>query len=167
MRIVWIEPENSSNTGNIARLCAATKTLLPLVKPLGFQMIDKRLQRTEMDYCQQVSRRRWDNWQAFQTTPSGGFGLSNPPKSNTLPKDFLLFGRESAGLPPKLLAQHPDCRLRIPMFHPDFRSLNLANCAAIILYEALRQQGLPNERAFFRRLPLSDERLETNCPQIQ
>lgn len=156
MRVVLIEPEIPPNTGNIARLCAATKTSLHLVEPLGFQMSDKRLQRAGMDYWQQVSWHRWDNWQAFYTTHGGrgrfwlieSGGDKNYAEVLYANEDFLVFGRESAGLPPKLLEQYPDCRLRIPMFHPASRSLNLANCAAIVLYEALRQQGFPGECAF-------------------
>ena len=156
MHIVLIEPEIPPNTGNIARLCAATKTSLHLVGPLGFQMNDKRLQRAGMDYWQQVSWHRWDNWQAFHAIHSGrgrfwfieSAGAKNYAEVPYANRDFLVFGRESAGLPPKLLAQYPDCWLRIPMFHPDSRSLNLANCAAIVLYEALRQQGFPGECDF-------------------
>ena len=156
MRVVLIEPEIPPDTGNIARLCAATKTSLHLVEPLGFQMNDKRLQRAGMDYWQQVSWHRWDNWQSFHTTQGrrGRFwfiesaGAKHYAEVQYAAEDFLLFGRESAGLPPKLLAQYPDCWIRIPMFHPAARSLNLANCAAIVLYEALRQQGFPSECAF-------------------
>lgn len=156
MHVVLIEPEIPPNTGNIARLCAATKTPLHLIEPLGFQMNDKRLQRAGMDYWQQVSWHRWDNWQAFHTTHGGrgrfwlieSAGAKHYAEVQYAAEDFLLFGRESAGLPPKLLEQYPDCCLRIPMFHPASRSLNLANCAAIVLYEALRQQGFPSECAF-------------------
>ncbi|MCS1409373.1 MAG: tRNA (cytidine(34)-2'-O)-methyltransferase [Verrucomicrobia subdivision 3 bacterium] len=153
MHIVLLEPEIPPNTGNIARLCAATKTTLHLIEPLGFKLNDKRLQRAGMDYWQHVSWHQWANWSAFHNAhPTNGrfwliesAGTKHHAEANYRPSDYLVFGRESAGLPQKLLAQYPDAWLRIPMFTPDSRSLNLANCAAIVLYEALRQQGFPGE----------------------
>ena len=149
MNIVLVEPEIPPNTGNVARLCAATKTRLHLIEPLGFLLDDKQLKRAGMDYWQQVEWRRWLNWAAFQEElPHGArlwFVESNGPlvysEVKFAPDDYLVFGRETAGLPRQLLEQNRERWLRIPMFNEASRSLNLSNCAAIVLYEALRQQG--------------------------
>ena len=153
MQIVLIEPEIPPNTGNIARLCAATKTKLHLIEPLGFQLDDKQLKRAGMDYWQQVEWRRWSKWTAFQANlPSTArlwFIESNGPRKYSEAEfaadDYLVFGRETAGLPKSLLEQNRERWLRIPMFHAESRSLNLSNCAAIVLFEALRQTGFPEE----------------------
>ena len=153
MNIVLVEPEIPPNTGNIARLCAATGTTLHLIEPFGFEMNDRQLKRAGMDYWQQVEWHRWPDWAAFARTLTPGAGLwfveSNGPRHYAevrfSPHDFLVFGRETSGLPRSLLDQNRDRWLRIPMFHPESRSLNLANCASIVLYEALRQQGFPVE----------------------
>ena len=149
MHIVLIEPEIPPNTGNIARLCAATRSALHLIEPFGFQLDDKQLKRAGMDYWQHVHWRRWPNWTAFQQGLPAGARLwlieSNGPRLYTeadfSPDDYLVFGRETAGLPKSLLEQNRNCWLRIPMFNPAARSLNLSNCVAIVLFEALRQQG--------------------------
>ena len=154
MNIVLVEPEIPPNTGNIARLCAATRTTLHLIEPFGFELDDRQLKRAGMDYWQQVEWHRWPDWAAFaeKLPPAAGlwFVESNGPRHyaevSYSPGDFLVFGRETAGLPRSLLEQHRDRWLRIPMFHPESRSLNLANCASIVLYEALRQQRFPVER---------------------
>jgi tRNA (cytidine/uridine-2'-O-)-methyltransferase len=149
MNIVLVEPEIPPNTGNVARLCAATRTALHLVEPLGFKLDDAQLKRAGMDYWSQVEWRRWKNWQAFaeQLQPKARlwFVESNGPKVYTeadfLPDDYLVFGRETAGLPKSLLEQNRGRWLRIPMFNEQSRSLNLSNCCALVLFEALRQQG--------------------------
>jgi tRNA (cytidine/uridine-2'-O-)-methyltransferase len=149
MNIVLVEPEIPPNTGNVARLCAATKTRLHLIEPLGFLLDDKQLKRAGMDYWEQVDWRRWPNWAAFQEKlPPGArlwFVESDGPlvyaEAKFAPDDYLVFGRETAGLPRQLLEQNRERWLRIPMFNDASRSLNLSNCAAIVLYEALRQQG--------------------------
>src|SRR5262245_22174076 len=149
MHVVLVEPEIPPNTGNAAGLCAATKTTLHLVEPLGFELDDKKLKRAGMDYWQQVVWRRWPNWSRFQEglPPAARlwFVESNAPELYTevryAPEDYLVFGRETAGLPKALLEQNRERWLRIPMFNPDSRSLNLSNCVAIVLFEALRQQG--------------------------
>ena len=154
MHIVLVEPEIPPNTGNVARLCAATRSQLHLVEPLGFKLDDAQLKRAGMDYWQQVEWRRWKNWGAFQEhLPAGGrlvFIESNGPRIYTdarfSPADYLVFGRETAGLPRKLLAADKEHWLRIPMFNPEARSLNLSNCVALVLFEALRQQGFAGER---------------------
>jgi tRNA (cytidine/uridine-2'-O-)-methyltransferase len=153
MHIVLVEPEIPPNTGNIARLCAATRTRLHLIEPLGFQLEDRELRRAGMDYWQAVDWTRWPGWAAFeQALPAGaclwfieGGGERSYAQVCYGPDDFLVFGRETAGLPKKLLEQHRGQWLRIPMFNPQARSLNLSNCAALVLYEALRQQGFTGE----------------------
>ncbi len=151
MNLVLVEPEIPPNTGNVARLCAATKTRLLLIEPLGFDLSDKQLKRAGMDYWRQVEWQRWPNWVAFQAAlPAGArlwFVESEGPQLYSevrfAPEDYLVFGRETAGLPKQLLEQNRDHWLRIPMFNPASRSLNLSNCAALVLFEALRQQGFP------------------------
>ncbi len=134
MHIVLVEPEIPPNTGNVARLCAATRTRLHLIEPLGFRLDDAQLKRAGMDYWQHVDWRCWANWAAFThgRASSGRFW-------------FIESGgpRETAGLPRSLLEQNRDRWLTIPMFNPEARSLNLSNCVALVLFEALRQQGFP------------------------
>lgn len=152
MNIVLLEPEIPPNTGNVARLCAATGTTLHLVEPLGFRLDDTQLKRAGMDYWQHVVWRRWPSWTAFQQQLQPGSRLwfieCGAPRLYTeaafQPKDYLVFGRETAGVPHTLLARHSDTWVRIPMFNPEARSLNLSNCVALVLFEALRQQGFPN-----------------------
>jgi tRNA (cytidine/uridine-2'-O-)-methyltransferase len=149
MHIVLVEPEIPPNTGNVARLCAATRTALHLIEPLGFKLDDTQLKRAGMDYWEHVEWHRWRNWDEFCSKAQPGGRLwfieSGGPRVytevNFNPDDFLVFGRETAGLPKKLLEENRECWLRIPMFNPNARSLNLSNCAALVLFEALRQQG--------------------------
>jgi tRNA (cytidine/uridine-2'-O-)-methyltransferase len=153
MNIVLVEPEIPPNTGNVARLCAATRTRLHLIEPFGFKLEDKDLKRAGMDYWQHVEWHRWPNWAAFfgKLPPASRlwFIESNGPRHyaevNYGPDDYLVFGRETAGLPGQLLEAHRDSWLRIPMFNEASRSLNLSNCAAIVLFEALRQQQFRGE----------------------
>jgi len=154
MNIVLVEPEIPPNTGNVARLCAATKTRLHLVEPLGFRLDDSQLKRAGMDYWQQVEWHRWPDMPAFTRHLPAGSRLwyieSGGPRAYTEARfesgDYLVFGRETAGLPKQLLEPNRDWWLRIPMFNPASRSLNLSNCAALVLFEALRQQGFQGER---------------------
>ena len=151
--VVLIEPEIPPNTGNVARLCAATKTYLHLIEPLGFKLDDNQLKRAGMDYWRLVDWRRWRSWGAFieQLISPGRlwFIESKGPRLYTEalfgPDDYLVFGRETAGLPKQLLEKNPDSWLRIPMFNPKARSLNLSNCVGLVLFEALRQQGFAGE----------------------
>jgi tRNA (cytidine/uridine-2'-O-)-methyltransferase len=153
MHIVLVEPEIPPNTGNVARLCAATKTVLHLIEPFGFKLDDAQLKRAGMDYWQQVKWHRWRNWNAFaQSLPDSArlwFVESNGPKVYSDAKfsagDYIVFGRETAGLPKQLLDENRERWLRIPMFNPEARSLNLSNCVALVLFEALKQQGFPDE----------------------
>ncbi len=149
MNIVLVEPEIPPNTGNIARLCAATRSTLHLIEPLGFDMDDRRMSRAGMDYWKLVAWKRWANWTAFAASlPAEArlwFVEQGAPRAyidaTFNPDDYLVFGRETAGLPSTLLEQHRDSWLQIPMPNPEARSLNLANCVAIVLFEALRQTG--------------------------
>jgi tRNA (cytidine/uridine-2'-O-)-methyltransferase len=153
MNIVLLQPEIPPNTGNVARLCAATKSTLHLIEPFGFKLDDTQLKRAGMDYWQQVTWHRWKNWAAFveKVPPSSRlwFVESNGPKlysdAQFSADDYIIFGRETAGLPAQLLEQHRENWLRIPMFNAESRSLNLANCVALVLFEALRQQGFAGE----------------------
>jgi len=153
MNVVLVEPEIPPNTGNVARLCAATKTTLHLIEPFGFELDDRQLKRAGMDYWQHVKWHRWANWGAFELSlPSPAklwFIESGGPKLYTEAEfaadDYLVFGRETAGLPKQLLRKNSDRWLRIPMFNAHSRSLNLSNCAALVLFEALRQRGFRGE----------------------
>lgn len=154
MNIVLLEPEIPPNTGNVARLCAATRTTLHLIEPLGFKLDDSQLKRAGMDYWRHVEWRRWANWKEFQEKlPAEAqlwFVESDGPRLYSevkfLPEDYLVFGRETAGLPKQLLTENCERWLRIPMFHAQARSLNLSNCVALVLFEALRQQGFSMEK---------------------
>ena len=153
MHVVLLEPEIPPNTGNVARLCAATRSTLHLIEPFGFKLDDTQLKRAGMDYWQHVEWHRWSGWGAFrEAVPNGArlwFVESNGPRLYTdasfAPDDYLVFGRETAGLPKPLLQENPDRWLRIPMFNANARSLNLSNCVALVLFEALRQQGFGGE----------------------
>jgi tRNA (cytidine/uridine-2'-O-)-methyltransferase len=147
MHVVLLEPEIAPNTGNVARLCAATRTQLHLIEPLAFKLDDAQLKRAGMDYWQHVQWKRWADWPSFFKALPGNARLwfveSGGPRFYTEAQfaadDYLVFGRETAGLPKALLQTHPQSWLRIPMFNPKARSLNLANCVALVLFEALRQ----------------------------
>jgi tRNA (cytidine/uridine-2'-O-)-methyltransferase len=153
MNIVLVEPEIPPNTGNVARLCAATRTTLHLIEPFGFKLDDSQLKRAGMDYWQHVEWHHWKNWMAFaEKLPADArlwFIESNGSKTYTEARfnadDYLVFGRETAGLPKQLLENHREHWLRIPMFNEQARSLNLSNCVALVLFEALRQQGFKRE----------------------
>ena len=153
MNVVLLEPEIPPNTGNVARLCAATKTTLHLIEPFGFKLDDATLKRAGMDYWQHVQWQRWPDWTSFEKQLSRDARLwfveaGGPRRYDEVrfrPEDYFVFGRETAGLPKQLLEAHREQWLRIPMFHPKGRSLNLSNCVAIVVYEALRQTGFVSE----------------------
>jgi tRNA (cytidine/uridine-2'-O-)-methyltransferase len=153
MHIVLVEPEIPPNTGNVARLCAATRTTLHLIEPIGFKLDDAQLKRAGMDYWQHLDWHRWANWAEFtKTLPSAARlwfiesgGLRLYAEVRYAPDDYLVFGRETAGLPKRLLEENSSHWLRIPMFNGKARSLNLSNCAALVLFEALRQQDFRGE----------------------
>ncbi len=153
LHVVLVEPEIPPNTGNVARLCAATRTVLHLVEPLGFRLDDRTLRRAGMDYWAHVDWRRWASWSSFIAAAGPerrlwfieAGGPRRYDEAMFQPGDALVFGRETAGLPLVLLGENRDRWLRIPMFHPGARSLNLANCVSLVVYEALRQFGFPGE----------------------
>jgi tRNA (cytidine/uridine-2'-O-)-methyltransferase len=144
--VVLIEPEIPPNTGNIGRLCLATRSRLHLVKPFGFSLEDRQLKRAGLDYWDEVEVRLWDSFpqlQSKQSSPARYFFLT--AKSGRAyydvkfeQGDFLVFGRETKGLPDSLLASNIHNCLTIPMHGT--RSLNLATAVAIVLFEAVRQQ---------------------------
>lgn len=144
--IILIEPEIPPNTGSIARLCAATGTHLHLVGKLGFSIDDKHLKRAGLDYWHAVTVQRWDNFAALRTAfPDGRFWYASKKAERIYTEvnyqrgDFLVFGKESYGLPDELLTENEKSSIRIPIMHPAVRSLNLATASGIVLYEALRQ----------------------------
>src|SRR5271170_5180558 len=168
MNVVLVEPEIPPNTGNVARLCAATGATLHLVGPLGFRLDDKTLKRAGMDYWEQVTWKCWESLESLQeaiqkegsgerkegaTDEAGGvkgeglptfyYVTTKAKRPYTQPRycgdDYLVFGRETAGLPKTLLDANPETTITIPMFNPQARSLNLATAVAIVLYEAVRQ----------------------------
>ena len=145
--IVLVEPEIPPNTGNIARLCGATRTVLHLVGKLGFSTDDRALKRAGLDYWHAVDIRSWDSLEELKAAfPAGRFVYTSKKAGKSYVEmafregDFIVFGKETRGLPEELLADHRDMCVRIPMFGP-VRSINLATSAGIILYEALRQTG--------------------------
>ena len=146
-RIVLIEPEIPGNTGSIARTCAGTGTALHLVEPLGFSLEDKYIRRAGLDYWPRVDLTVHPSFDdVLKRTGKGRVWLFTKRAEKTLwdvdyePGDHLVFGCETRGLPPELLARYPDSRLRIPITD-GVRSLNLANAANVVLFEALRQCG--------------------------
>ena len=150
MHIVLVEPEIPNNTGNISRTCAVTGSSLHLIRPLGFSTDDKHLKRAGLDYWKYLDLHYYDSFAELQECyPQGRFWYASTKAQQCYSSvsyaadDFLVFGKETAGLPESLLhANWPQC-IRIPMGR-GIRSLNLANSVAIVLYEALRQQGFPN-----------------------
>lgn len=147
MHIVLIEPEIPGNTGNIARLCAATGCELHLVKPLGFSIEDKYLKRAGLDYWHLVKIHYHENFAEVLESYKEHTFYYNTTKAQKsysevafMPDDFLVFGKETAGIPMPILEANPQHCIRIPMIS-EARSLNLSNAVAIVAYEALRQQG--------------------------
>ena len=144
--LVLVEPEIPQNTGNIARLCAATGTVLNLIEPLGFRLTDQKVKRAGLDYWDAVEIRRFPNLGKFSDENSkhrklffSTSGVKSYTEAGYRPGDCLIFGSESRGLPLELLEAHPDDVYNIPMKLDLVRSLNLANAASIVLYEALHQ----------------------------
>jgi len=144
--IVLVEPEIPPNTGNVGRLCVATQSALHLIKPLGFSIDDRQLKRAGLDYWEEVDVRLWDSFvqlQQAQSPDARYFFLTTKVRRPYLdvrfqPGDFLVFGRETKGLPQNLLGANMGNCVTIPMHGT--RSLNLATAVAIVLFEAVRQQ---------------------------
>lgn len=152
MNIVLVEPEIPQNTGNISRTCAVTKSTLHLVRPLGFSTDNKRLKRAGLDYWHLMEIRYYDSfWQLREKFPDNKFFYATTKAQNSYAdvqyngNDFLVFGKETKGLPDEIIERFPQNCVRIPMAD-DARSMNLANAVSVILFEALRQNGYPGMR---------------------
>ncbi len=149
IHVVLFQPQIPANTGNIARTCAGTDTVLHLIRPLGFSTDDKMLKRAGLDYWQYVQIKYHDSLEDFYENTKGGeyFYITKFGKKtyssfdySRVDKDYyFVFGRETTGLPPEVIEKNIDTCLRLPM-NENIRSLNLSNTAAILIYEALRQQ---------------------------
>ncbi len=147
MHIILHQPEIPANTGNIGRTCAATKTALHLIEPLGFRLNEKEIKRAGMDYWERLNVARYINFDEFKSIhPNAKIWMATTKAKHVYtevsygPDDFIMFGKESAGIPEEILVDYEKTCIRIPMF-PEIRSLNLSNAVAIVLYEALRQQN--------------------------
>ena len=147
LNIVLHEPEIPANTGNIGRTCVASNTRLHLIEPLGFKLNEKALKRAGMDYWADLDVTTYIDFKDFQEKNPGVrlyMATTKAPKVYTEvhyePDCYIMFGKESAGIPEEILVEHQEDCVRIPM-DGDIRSLNLSNSVAIVLYEALRQQG--------------------------
>ena len=151
LNVVLVEPEIPQNMGNIARTCAATGARLHIVKPMGFTIDDKKLKRAGLDYWQYLTVSRYPNWDDFISKNEGEFYFCSTKGQKChseveYPKDkdiYLVFGKESHGLPEPLLEANYERCIRIPM-RGFVRSLNLSNAVAVVAYEALRQLGYPD-----------------------
>ena len=149
LNIVLLEPEIPANTGNIGRTCVATGSRLHLIEPLGFRLSEKDIKRAGMDYWPKLDVTTYADYADFLKKNPGAVPYMATTKGRTpytevsFPGDaFIMFGKESAGIPEELLKGNQERAFRIPMM-PDIRSLNLANSVAVVIYEALRQNGFP------------------------
>lgn len=147
LNIVLYEPEIPSNTGNIGRTCVATGTRLHLIEPLGFRLNEKAIKRAGMDYWSDLDVTTYVNYEEFlEKNPGAKIYMATTKSRQTYtevsyePDCYIMFGKESAGIPEEILVKHPDTCVRIPMIG-ETRSLNLSNSVAIVLYEALRQSN--------------------------
>lgn len=152
MNIVLFEPEMPLNTGNIGRTCVATGSRLHLIEPLGFKLNEKAVKRAGLDYWDQLDLKVYSDFTDFQEqNPQARIYMATTKACQAYtdvvypPDCYLMFGKESAGIPEELLAEHEEACIRIPMWG-EIRSLNLANSVAIVLYEALRQNGFEKMR---------------------
>ena len=147
MNIILHEPEIPANTGNIGRTCMATGAKLHLIEPLGFRLSEKELRRAGMDYWHDIDISTYLNFADFkEKNPTARIWMATTKARHVYTDvtynsdDFIMFGKESAGIPEEILVNHEETCIRIPML-PNSRSLNLANSVAIVVYEALRQTG--------------------------
>ena len=145
LNIVLFEPEIPANTGNIGRTCVATGTRLHLIEPLGFRLNEKSIKRAGMDYWEHLDVTRYINFEEFlEKNPGAKIYMATTKGQHVYtevkyePDCYIMFGKESAGIPEEILVKHPDNCIRIPMLS-EIRSLNLSNSVAVVLYEALRQ----------------------------
>lgn len=146
MNIILHEPEIPANTGNIGRTCVATGTALHLIRPLGFDISDKAVRRSGMDYWKALELYVYEDFNDFVSkNPNARIYMATTKAKKAYTEaiyeenDFIMFGKESAGIPEEILIKYEDTSVRIPMIG-EIRSLNLSNSVAIMLYEALRQQ---------------------------
>lgn len=149
LNIVLHEPEMPANTGNIGRTCVAAGARLHLIEPLGFQINEKQVKRAGLDYWDKLDVTVYDDFNDFLAKNPGAKIYMATTKSKQKYTDvkyekdaYIMFGKESAGIPEEILLDYKETAIRIPMF-PEIRSLNLSNSVAIVLYEALRQQNFP------------------------
>ena len=147
LNIVLFEPEIPANTGNIGRTCVATGTRLHLIEPWGFRLNEKSIKRAGMDYWEHLDVTRYMNFEEFlEKNPGAKIYMATTKgqhvytEVNYEPDCYIMFGKESAGIPEEILVKHPDNCIRIPMLS-EIRSLNLSNSVAVVLYEALRQNN--------------------------
>ena len=147
LNIVLFEPEIPANTGNIGRTCVATGTRLHLIEPLGFRLNEKSIKRAGMDYWEHLDVTRYINFEEFREKNPGAKIYMATTKGQHVytevtyePDCYIMFGKESAGIPEEILVKNPDTCIRIPMLS-EIRSLNLSNSVAVVLYEALRQNN--------------------------
>lgn len=145
LNIVLHQPEIPANTGNIGRTCVATGARLHLIEPLGFRLNEKEIRRAGMDYWEHLDVSRYVNYQEFlEKNPNAKIWYATTKAKHVYSEvsfgadDYIMFGKESAGIPEELLVEHEDACIRIPMLS-EIRSLNLSNSVAVVLYEALRQ----------------------------
>ena len=150
LNIVLYEPEIPANTGNIGRTCVATNTRLHLIEPLGFSLEEKQLKRAGMDYWKDLDVTTYVNWEDFCAKNPNAKVYYATTKAHHVYSEvsyeadcYIMFGKESAGIPEEILKDHPETCVRIPMVG-ETRSLNLSNSVAIVLYEALRQNDFSN-----------------------
>ena len=147
LNIVLFEPEIPANTGNIGRTCVATGTRLHLIEPLGFRLNEKSIKRAGMDYWEHLDVTRYMNFEEFlEKNPGAKIYMATTKGQHVYTEVnyeqdcYIMFGKESAGIPEEILVKHPDNCIRIPMLS-EIRSLNLSNSVAVVLYEALRQNN--------------------------
>lgn len=147
MHIILHQPEIPANTGNIGRTCVATGTSLHLIEPLGFRLNEKEIKRAGMDYWEHLDVTRYMNFEEFKALhPQAKIWMATTKAKQVYTdvtfgsEDFIMFGKESAGIPEEILVAYEESCIRIPMLSR-IRSLNLSNSVAIVLYEALRQQN--------------------------
>lgn len=150
MNIILHQPEIPANTGNIGRTCVATNTVLHLIEPLGFRLNEKEVKRAGMDYWEHLDVRRYMNFEEFlEKNPNVRIYMATTKARRSYtevsygPDDYIMFGKESAGIPEEILVEYEETCIRIPML-PQIRSLNLSNSVSIVLYEALRQNNFSN-----------------------
>jgi tRNA (cytidine/uridine-2'-O-)-methyltransferase len=151
LNIVLFQPEIPQNTGNIARTCVLTNSKLHLIKPLGFSLEEKHLKRAGLDYWQYLDMEIHESYEEFREKYKEGNFYFSTTKANKIytevqysEGDFIIFGKESAGLPDYIRDSNIDSLIRVPMLQTSTRSLNLSNTVAIVAYEVMRQMNFPN-----------------------